>query len=72
MVSRRLRLLVGQGQAQSRVLDGHGPAATWRPARIRVSGGWGTTEDDWSRFADAWLEACTRASARAGRVKEVA
>lgn len=31
---------------------------------IRVSGGWATTEADWSRFADAWLEAHARHSAR--------
>ncbi len=24
---------------------------------VRVSGGWGTTRDDWARFADAWVEA---------------
>jgi cysteine desulfurase len=31
---------------------------------IRVSGGWNTTEDDWVRFADAWLEAHARHAAR--------
>jgi len=31
---------------------------------IRVSGGWGTTEADWARFADAWLEAHQRHAAR--------
>jgi cysteine desulfurase len=36
---------------------------------IRVSGGWDTTEQDWSRFADAWLEAHAR---HAARRKEVA
>jgi cysteine desulfurase len=36
---------------------------------IRVSGGWDTTEQDWNRFADAWLEAHAR---HAARRKEVA
>ena len=27
---------------------------------IRVSGGWATTQDDWNRFADAWLGAFVR------------
>jgi cysteine desulfurase len=40
---------------------------------VRVSGGWGTTQDDWSRFAEAWTKAyethCARQSAR---TKEVA
>ncbi|HEX7885557.1 MAG TPA: cysteine desulfurase family protein [Phenylobacterium sp.] len=31
---------------------------------IRVSGGWDTTEQEWSRFADAWLEAHARHAAR--------
>jgi cysteine desulfurase len=31
---------------------------------IRVSGGWATTEDDWTRFADAWSEAHGRHTAR--------
>ncbi|MBW8814637.1 MAG: aminotransferase class V-fold PLP-dependent enzyme [Caulobacterales bacterium] len=31
---------------------------------IRVSGGWDTTEHDWNRFADAWLEAHARHAAR--------
>ena len=31
---------------------------------IRVSGGWDTTEEDWNRFADAWLEAHARHAAR--------
>ncbi|PZQ53595.1 MAG: cysteine desulfurase [Phenylobacterium zucineum] len=31
---------------------------------IRVSGGWDTTEQDWNRFADAWLEAHARHAAR--------
>jgi cysteine desulfurase len=36
---------------------------------IRVSGGWDTTQADWNRFADAWLEAHARHMARR---KEVA
>lgn len=44
---------------------------------VRVSGGWGTTQDDWSRFAGAWVTAYEKHSARqadrlAERVKEVA
>lgn len=31
---------------------------------LRVSGGWATTEADWIRFADAWLEAHHRHAAR--------
>lgn len=36
---------------------------------IRVSGGWDTSQEDWNRFADAWLEAHAR---HAARRKEVA
>ena len=36
---------------------------------LRVSGGWGTTEDDWIRFADAWTEEYVR---RRAKVAEVA
>lgn len=32
---------------------------------IRVSGGWGTTEADWLRFADAWIAAHAKRQARA-------
>lgn len=31
---------------------------------VRVSGGWGTTRDDWVRFADAWVEAYAKHRAR--------
>ena len=31
---------------------------------LRVSGGWATTRDDWSAFADAWLEGASRLAAR--------
>jgi cysteine desulfurase len=31
---------------------------------LRASGGWATTEDDWTQFADAWLNAHTRHSNR--------
>ena len=40
---------------------------------VRVSGGWGTTEGDWSRFADAWVAAYDKHKTRAAaRVREVA
>ena len=40
---------------------------------VRVSGGWGTTEDDWSRFASAWASAYEKHRARQSqRVKETA
>lgn len=44
---------------------------------VRVSGGWGTTQDDWSRFADAWVTSYEKHRARQAervtrRVKEVA
>ncbi len=37
---------------------------------VRVSGGWGTTEADWVRFADAWIAAWDKHQARALRVPE--
>ena len=40
---------------------------------VRVSGGWGTAEDDWSRFAAAWTKAYQTYRARqSARVKETA
>jgi cysteine desulfurase len=40
---------------------------------VRVSGGWGTTKDDWSRFASAWTRAYQNRRARqSARTKEVA
>lgn len=33
---------------------------------IRVSGGWGVTEEDWNRLVEAWLAAHERRSARHG------
>ena len=40
---------------------------------VRVSGGWGTTEQDWIRFADAWVAAWQKHSTRLReRAKEVA
>ena len=40
---------------------------------VRVSGGWGTVESDWDRFAGAWVAAWEKYRARhADRVKEVA
>ncbi|HTK34216.1 MAG TPA: aminotransferase class V-fold PLP-dependent enzyme [Caulobacteraceae bacterium] len=38
---------------------------------LRASGGWATTEDDWRRFADAWLAAYARHKARSS-VREFA
>jgi cysteine desulfurase len=35
------------------------------PYALRVSGGWATTEADWDRFVDAWLEAHARHTSRA-------
>lgn len=40
---------------------------------VRVSGGWGTTEADWTRFADAWVAAWEKHRARIDqRAKEIA
>jgi len=40
---------------------------------VRVSGGWGTAQDDWSRFAAAWTKAYdTHRARQAQRVKETA
>jgi cysteine desulfurase len=40
---------------------------------VRVSGGWGTTESDGVRFADAWIAASAKHKTRAAaRVREVA
>ncbi len=40
---------------------------------IRISGGWGTVEDDWKRFAAAWVEAYAKQRERtASRAKAVA
>ena len=40
---------------------------------VRISGGWGTTQDDWSRFAAAWVSAYETYRARQSlRVKEIA
>ncbi|MDP1913814.1 cysteine desulfurase family protein [Brevundimonas sp.] len=41
------------------------------PGGVRVSGGWGTVEADWVRFADAWVASYEKHRARAaGRVRE--
>jgi cysteine desulfurase len=37
---------------------------------LRVSGGWATTEADWSRFVEAWLEAHARHAARTRKLVE--
>jgi cysteine desulfurase len=47
----------------SRVLEAMGYGASAAGA-LRASGGWATTEADWIRFADVWLEARTRHAAR--------
>jgi len=40
---------------------------------VRISGGWGTTEQDWIRFADAWVAAYEKHVARLSeRAREVA
>jgi len=40
---------------------------------VRVSGGWGTVESDWDRFAEAWVAAYEKYRARhSDRVKEIA
>lgn len=40
---------------------------------VRVSGGWGTVESDWARFAEAWVAAHEKYRARhSDRVKEIA
>jgi cysteine desulfurase len=31
---------------------------------IRISGGWATTENDWVRCGEAWIEALERRSVR--------
>jgi cysteine desulfurase len=41
---------------------GFGPLAE---GALRASGGWATTEEDWRRFADAWLRIHARRAARA-------
>jgi len=40
---------------------------------VRGSGGWGTTQDDWSRFAAAWTKAYeTQCARQSARMKETA
>ncbi len=34
------------------------------PGALRASGGWATTDADWDRFAEAWIEAYTRHAGR--------
>ncbi len=38
---------------------------------IRISGGWGTVEDDWKRFAAAWVEAYAKHRERAAERAKV-
>lgn len=64
-------VMVSSGAACSsgKVKASHVVEAMGRPdlatCAIRVSGGWATTEVDWSRFVDAWLIAHARHAARA-------
>lgn len=47
----------------SRVVEAMG-RADLAPYALRVSGGWASTEDDWRRCGDAWIEAYTRTLSR--------
>src|SRR5690606_21575670 len=51
----------------SRVAQAMG-RADLAPFTLRVSGGWASTEDDWRRCGDAWLEAWARVAARGREV----
>ena len=55
----------------SGVLAAMGYDADLASGALRASGGWNTTEDDWARFADAWLAALAR-RAPAPRAREYA
>ncbi|MBI1407647.1 MAG: aminotransferase class V-fold PLP-dependent enzyme [Caulobacter sp.] len=56
----------------SRTIEAMG-AADLAGVTIRISGGWASTEDDWTRFADAWLAAFERHRTRQGApMKETA
>jgi cysteine desulfurase len=63
-------VMVSSGAACSsgKVKASHVVEAMGRPdlasCALRISGGWATTEADWSCFADAWLEAHARHAAR--------
>ena len=69
-------VMVSAGSACSsgKVKASHVITAMGRPelaaCAIRVSGGWATTEDDWDRFADAWLESHARHASRARKLVE--
>jgi len=51
----------------SRVIEAMGHADLALTA-VRISGGWSTTEEDWKRCGDAWLEAYARLADRRRRV----
>jgi len=53
----------------SHVVDamGHGDLGA---CSLRVSGGWATTEADWSNFVEAWLQAHARQSSRTRSIVE--
>lgn len=56
--------------SKTMVAMGLEPLATFA---IRVSGGWGTVESDWDRFAEAWVAAYEKHRARqSDRTKKVA
>jgi cysteine desulfurase len=63
-------VMISSGAACSsgKVKASHVVEAMGRPdlatCAVRVSGGWGTTQHDWNRFGDAWLEAHARHAAR--------
>jgi cysteine desulfurase len=38
---------------------------------VRVSGGWGTTREDWERFAAVWVEAYAKYRARTAERQKV-
>ena len=53
----------------SHVVDamGHGDLGA---CSLRVSGGWATSEADWSNFVEAWLQAYARQSSRTRSIVE--
>jgi cysteine desulfurase len=69
-------VMVSAGAACSsgKVKSSHVVEAMGRPdlgvCSLRISGGWATTEADWSRFVEAWSEAHARHGARARRLVE--
>ena len=70
----RVMISAGSACSSGKVKASHVIAAMGRPdlaaCSIRVSGGWSTTQDDWDRFAGAWLDAHARRSSRARTLVE--